>query len=186
MILDGLLLFTGNARGATGTIANGAYTDAPTTGTQDCSNIIDLGELSGLPPSASGGGARDIGIGDDPAMKVMVAVTTAMVGGSSLQMQIQGAPDNGTGGLGSWTVMWTGPAVALAALIQGAQIANVDMPKVIPGQPVPRFLKMTCVSGGTFTGGAIEATLVLDRFDQILGATTGALSGYVPGITVPN
>ncbi|MGI0079115.1 MAG: hypothetical protein ACRECH_05785, partial [Nitrososphaerales archaeon] len=76
MILDGLLTFTGTSNGATGTIANGPQTDAPTTGTQDASNIIDLG-LVGLPPFASGGGARDIGVGDSPSLKLSAIVTTA-------------------------------------------------------------------------------------------------------------
>ena len=55
MILDGLLTFTGTSNGATGGITAGAQTDAPTTGTQAASNIIDLG-VSGLPSSANGGG----------------------------------------------------------------------------------------------------------------------------------
>ena len=42
MILDNLLTFTGTSNGATGGITSGAQTDAPTTGTQAASNIIDL------------------------------------------------------------------------------------------------------------------------------------------------
>jgi hypothetical protein len=77
MILDGYLLFTGGGAG----IGNGdGATDSPTTGTQVSSNVIDLG-LIGIPSFANGGGARDIGIGDDPAMKLMVTkvpLTTAL------------------------------------------------------------------------------------------------------------
>jgi len=185
MILDGLLTFTGTGMGATGTIANGQWTDAPTTGTQDSSNIIDLG-LAGIPTSANGGGARDMGIGDDPALKLSAIVTTAFVGGTSLLLELQGAPDNGSGAPGSYTVMWQSPAaVAEAALTQGAQLANIDVPRVIWEQVLPRFLKLTFVSVGTHTGGAVEAQIVIDRDDQIIG-TSGAMSGYQQGVNVPN
>ncbi|MGH7240172.1 MAG: hypothetical protein ACREHG_08955 [Candidatus Saccharimonadales bacterium] len=184
MILDGLLTFTGTSNGATGTIANGAQTDAPTTGTQDASNIIDLGVV-GLPPFASGGGARDIGVGDAPSLKLSAIVTTAFASGTSLQIELQGAPDNGSGAPGGYTAMFLGPTLAEVNLIQGAQLANADVPRVIFEQVVPRFLKMTFISVGTHTTGAVEAQIVIDRFDQIIGAA-GDLSGYPAGVVVVN
>lgn len=185
MILDGLLTFTGTSNGATGGITAGAQTDLPTTGTQAASNIIDLG-LAGIPTYANGGGARDIGVGDDPSLKLSVVVTTAITGGTSLQIQLQGAPDNGSGAPGSYTTMWTAPAaVAEASLLAGTQLANIDIPRPAPGQALPRFLKLNFISVGTHSAGAVEANIVLDRFDQITG-TTGALSGYPAGINVAN
>lgn len=184
MILDGLLTFTGTFAGASGGIQSGQYTDAPTTGTQDCSNVVDLG-LAGIPTSANGGGARDMGIGDKPSLKLSAIATTAFAGGTSLQLELQGAPDNGSGGQGSYTVLWTSPAYAEATLIQGAQLANIDVPRVLFEEVLPRFLKLTCVSVGTHTGGALEAQIVVDRDDQIIG-TTGAMSGYPAGINVAN
>src|SRR5260221_6814524 len=107
MIIDGLLLFTGTSNGATATIANGANTDAPTTGTQNSSNILDIGVKSGLPASAvGGGGARDLGIGDDPAMKLYIQVITAFAGGTDLTCLLEGAPDAGSNTSGSYTIMW--------------------------------------------------------------------------------
>src|SRR5215472_2186354 len=97
MILDGLLTFTGTSNGATGGITAGPQTDSPTTGTQVASNIIDLGVTSGIPSSANGGGARDIGVGDDPMLKLSAMVTTAFTGGVSLQLELSGAVDNGSG-----------------------------------------------------------------------------------------
>lgn len=191
MILDRLLMFTGSLSGATATIASGPMTDSPTTGTQPASNIIDLGvgtvAPGNVPTFAAGGGARDIGIGDDPMLKLLIEVTTSMAGGTSLQAQLQGAPDSGSGTPGSFTTMWTGPAVTLAGglLNAGAYLANVDVPRTIPGQPLPRFLQLNFISAGTFTGGAVTAWIVIDRFDQITGATN-LLSGYVPGVTVAN
>lgn len=189
MILDGLLTFTGTSNGATGGIQSGAQTDslAQTTGTYNASNILDLG-LSGLPTSAGGGGARDIGVGDDPQLKLSAIITQTVTSGgaATLQVQLQGAPDNGSGAPGSYTTMWTSPTFALAALIQGAQLANVGMPRDLWEQVNPRFLQLQFIIGGaTMTAGLIEANIVIDRFDQIIG-TAGNVSGYPAGINVAN
>jgi len=185
MILDNLLTFTGTSNGASAGITSSAYADAPTTGTQAASNVVDLGVASGVPSSANGGGARDIGVGDDPAMKLSAIVIAAFTGGTSLQLQLQGCVDDGSGGVGSATTMWTSAAIAEATLIAGAQLANVDVPRVVAGQAVPRFLKLNFITVGTHSTGTIECNIVLDRFDQICG-TGGALSGYPAGITVSN
>lgn len=185
MILDNLLLFTGTSNGATGGITAGSYTDLPTTGTQAASNIIDLGVASGVPSSANGGGARDIGVGDNPAMKLCVLVTTAITGGTSLQLQLQGAPDNGSGAEGSYTTMWTSTAYTEATLVAGIQLANIDVPRTVQAQVLPRFLKLNFISVGTHTAGAVQANIVIDRDDQIIG-TAGVYSGYPAGITVAN
>ena len=185
MILDGLLTFTGTSNGATGGITSGAQTDAPTTGTQAASNIIDLGVASGVPSSANGGGARDIGVGDDPSLKLSAIVIAAFTGGTSLQLQLQGAPDNGSGAPGSYSTMWTSAAIAEASLVAGAQLANIDVPRVVFGQAPPRYLKLNFISVGTHSTGTIESNIVIDRDDQIMG-TGGAYSGYPAGITVAN
>ena len=188
MIIDGFFLFTGTSNGASGGITSTANTDAPTTGTQDSSNIVDIGIKSGIPASivgGGGGGARDLGIGDKPGLKVLIQVTTAFTGGTSLQAQIQGAPDNGSGAPGTWYPFWTSQAVAEAALQPGADIGNIFMPQPEPGQPLPRFLKVTFISVGTHTAGQIEAAIVLDQISQIQSAT-GQLSGYPAGLNVAN
>lgn len=185
MILDNLLTFTGTSNGATGGITSGPQTDSPTTGTQIASNIIDLGVASGVPSSANGGGARDLGVGDDPSLKLSCIVTTALTGGTSLQIELDGAPDNGSGAPGSYTVMWQSQAIVEASLIAGAQLANIDVPRVVAGQPLPRFLRLRFISVGTHGAGAVEAQIVLDRDDQIVGPT-GLYSGYPAGLTVAN
>lgn len=187
MILDGLLQFCGTANGATGGITSGANTDAPTTGTQSASNIIDLGISGGLPASISGGGgggARDIGIGND-LLQLLVQVTTAFTGGTSMQVSVQGAPDNGSGSPGSYTEMYLGEAVLEASLVAGAYLANVSFPRTIPGQALPRFLRMQFITSGTHTAGEVQGTIVIDRQDQIKGSS-GNLSGYPAGVTIPN
>lgn len=183
MILDGLLLFTGTSQGASGGITSTSNTDAPTTGTQVASNIIDLGINDGIPAEANGGGARDIAPGYP--LYLWAAVAVAFAGGTSLQLQLQGAPDDGTGSPGSYTTMWTGEAVLLADLIVGAQLANIAVPRPVPGQAMPRFLRLNFISDGTHTGGAVGAGIVLDRFDQPQ-QPDGVLSGYPAGLNVAN
>lgn len=183
MILDNLLTFTGTSNGATGGITSGANTDAPTTGTQVASNIIDLGVASGVPSSANGGGARDIANGYPLWLSVLV--TTLFASGTSLQLELSGAPDNGSGVAGSYTVMWTSPAYLEADLVAGVQLANIMVPRPVNDQAMPRFLRLRFITVGTHTAGAVEANIVLDRDNQVLG-TDDRYSGYPAGLNVAN
>lgn len=188
MIIDALLLFTGTTNGATGTIGvAGTNYDLPTTGTQDSSNILDIGVLNGLPASAvGGGGARDLGVGDDPAMKLLAQVVTTFGGGTDLIVQLAGAPDAGSNTPGSYTTMWAAPAAVVeASLVQGLKLANVDLPRTLGAQVLPRYLKMVFVSTGTHTSGAVIGAIILDNFHQVVG-TAGVISAYPAGITVAN
>jgi len=184
-ILDAQLQFTGYPA-TTGIAVPGTNYDLPTTGAQNSSNIIDL-HMLGIPKLAAGQGARDIGVGDDPAMKLLIQVVTAMVGGTSLIVALQGAPDDGTGNPGAWTTWWASAAVVTANLTQGARLYDMDMPRPPPGVGVPRFLQLSYTAAGTFTGGAIGAWIVLDRMDQMYNGTNNAVLGaYPPGIVVAN
>lgn len=185
MILDALLTFTGTQYGATGGVQSGQWTDAPTTGTQTSSNILDLGLTSGIPTSANGGGARDIGIGDDPAMKILVQCVVAFVGGTSLQLALQGAPDSGSGTPGSYTTMLETQAIPIADLVIGARLFDTDVPRPVPAQPLPRYLQMEYISVGTFTAGQIRGHLVLDRMD-IPEQSNAVMGGYPAGVTIAN
>ncbi len=189
MIRDGLLTFTGTSNGASGGITSGAQTDLPTTGTQVASNVVDLG-MAGLPASISGGGgggARDIAVGDDPMLKLSVICEVAFNNSATLQLILQGAIDNGSGApSSSWTTMWSSAVIANAALIAGVDLANIDVPRPVPGQALPRFLRLEFVTAtGTNSTGLINAAIVIDRMDQVIG-TGGAMSGYPAGITVAN
>jgi hypothetical protein len=186
MILDGLLMFTGTSNGASGGITLGPQTDRPTTGTQVSSNIIDL-HMAGIPVLAAGQGARDMGIGDDPALKLLIQVTAAMTGGTSLQVALAGAGDSGTGTPGAFTTWWLSPVYLEATLLAGTRLYDMDMPRPPAGVAVPRFLQISFISAGTHTGGAIEACIVLDRHDQMYNATANnILGGYPPGIVINN
>jgi len=174
MMLDGLLAFSLPAG------------DVPTA-TATSGNIIDL-HLVGIPVLANNQGARDMGIGDDPALKLLVQVTAAFAGGTSLAVALQGATDNGSGAPAAFSTWWTGPAVALASLTAGARLYDMDMPRPPAGIAVPRFLQLNYVIVGTMSGGGtLKAYIVLDRHDQMYNATNNAvLGGYVPGVVVAN
>ena len=177
MILDGLLMFD-NVQNFTGYVA----------GTYQSTNVLDLHVVNGgLPVLASGQGARDIGIGDDPAMKLFIGVTVAFTGGTNLIAKFEGAPDNGSGAPSTYVTYLTSATVLLANLTVGARIMDVDVPRPPPDTTFPRFLRLEYVTTGTMTAGTIEAGLVLDRPDQpLLGTATPYWGGYPAGIIVVN
>lgn len=178
MILDGLLQF------------DSAVSLAIGAGTQASTNVIDLGVASGIPSSANGGGARDMGIGDDPALKFVVQVTTTFTSGgaATLAVALQGAIDNGSGVPAAFSTWWTSPAYALATLNAGSRLFDMDMPRPPDGIAIPRFLRLLYTVGTTnFTAGNVSAYLVIDRDDQpYQGTDNSILGGYAPGITVAN
>lgn len=178
MILDALLQF------------DSAANLAQVVGTYNSANVIDLGITSGIPSSANGGGARDIGIGDDPALKLLVLVTTTFTSGGAgtLQVNLQGAIDNGSGAPAAFSTWWSSPAYALATLNAGSQLFNMDMPRPPDGIAIPRYLRLTYgVGGATMTAGTVQSYIVIDRMDQMYqGTDNSILGGYQAGITVAN
>jgi hypothetical protein len=205
MILDAQLMFTGGP-GGIGTVPPGTtlrIADNVTATGATSNNIIDLaiGQTNlagGLPLSTTSPSTqpfRDLGIGDDPAMKILVqAIGTSWApGGATLAVALQGAPDSGTGTPGSFATWYTSPAVSgttINSTTGGARLMDMDMPRPPSGQPIPRFLQLLyTVAGGPFTGTAnfLLATLVLDRADHVYNATNNVVwGGYAPGITVAN
>jgi hypothetical protein len=159
-------------------------------GTQVSANVIDLGITSGIPTSANGGGARDIGIGDDPAMKLLVQVITTFTSGgaATLACTLQGAVDNGSGAPAAFSSWWTSPAFALATLNAGSRLMDMDMPRPPDGIAVPRFLRMSyAVAAATVTAGSVSSFIVLDRDDQMYqGTDNSIMGGYPAGINVAN
>ena len=173
MILDAFLAFD------TSTLitANGT--------TQNSANVIDLGG-PGLPVLANLSGARDIGIGDDPAMKLLVQVTVAASTGTSMTVSLEGATDNGSGGANAYSVWWVSPAYTTAQLVVGARLMDMDMPRPPAGIAMPRFLKLVYTTVST-CNPTVESFIVLDRMDQNYESTNNAvMGGYPAGIYINN
>lgn len=181
MILDALLQFTASGGDA-----------MPNATTSTSGNIIDIGvglqtttNANGvaIPSPASGAGARDLGIGDDPSLKIYCVVSVAPSAGTNIAVSIQGAPDNGSGAPGSFTTYATGPTVTQANALVGVQLLAIDMPRPAPGVAYPRYLQLSYTTSGNMSTGKMVAWIVVDRFDQV---GYNPLSGYVPGLTVAN
>ena len=148
MIIDGLLLFS-SAQNLT-------------TGTEVSTNVIDL--LN----------ARDMGVGDDPALKIACFVITAFAttDSATLTIQAQGSTDNST-----FTVYAQSRAYSAADLTAGEKLFPIDWPHRSVSA-LPRYLRLAYVCSTLhFTPGALTSMLVLDRQDG---------TQYPAGITVAN
>lgn len=109
--------------------------------------------------------ARDLGIGDSPAVQVIASVNTAFTTTNSgtLQVQFQGSTDSST-----WTTYAETPAIAQSALTAGRQLAGFDVPRPGPGVALPRYYRLNYVVGtGTFTAGKVDAWLGIGRSDLV-------------------
>lgn len=183
MILDSLLQFSNNQA---------------ITATANSTNIIDIGlglqptanpNGNAIPSPAQGGGARDLGIGNsDAGLRMIVQVGTVFATLTSLTVALQGAVDDGTGAPAAFSTYWTGPAVAVASLVAGARLFDMDVPRPPQGIAVPRFLQLVYTVGGSnATTGTITAYVVGNRDDQMYNGTNNAvIGGYRAGITVAN
>ncbi|MBS0539372.1 MAG: hypothetical protein JSR47_11480 [Proteobacteria bacterium] len=121
--------------------------DTPTsTGSLASTNIVDLGV------------ARDIGGAVTDQLMLLCEVVTAFTSGGSgtLQVQVQTAPDNGSGAPGAWSTLVQSDAVALAALVPGYKF----LPGELPGG-TQRFVRLNYVVGtAAMTAGALKSALV--------------------------
>lgn len=159
---------------------------ATVAGTYD-SDTLDYGILSGIPSSATGGGARDMGVGDDPALKLLVQIGTTFAGGTNLIVTIKGAVDDGTGNPAAFTTWWSSPTYLTATMNAGSRLLDIDFPRPPDGAAIPRFVKLSYTTTGTFTAGAVSSFVVLDREDYAYQGTDNAIrGGYPAGINVAN
>jgi hypothetical protein len=180
MILDSFLQFDAAA----------GFSFNQAAATYQSANSIDL-HMAGIPVLANLQGARDIGIGDKPALKLTSQVTVACTSGgaATLVVSIRGATDDGTGAPAAFTTWWSSPTYALATLaVVGAKLLDMDMPRPPAGIAIPRFIQLQYVIGtAAGTGGVIKSYVVLDRMDQPYSGVGNAVpGGYPAGITIAN
>lgn len=181
MILDALQMFD---------LPSAPRNLAQVVGTYASTNVLDYGIVSGIPSSANGGGARDMGIGEDHALKLFAQVATTFTSGGAgtLQVSLQGAIDDGNGNPAAFSTWWSSPAYALASLNAGSRLFNMDFPRPPDGVAVPRYVRLLyTIAGATMTAGQMVAGVVLDRDDQMYQSTDNSiLGGYPAGINVAN
>lgn len=98
-------------------------------------------------------------VGRSFAMRMYCNVVVALAGGTSIQVQLI---TSASANLSSPTVLASGPVVALAAAIAGAELLDVP----IPGTS-QRYLGLQFVTLGTFTGsGAVQGGVVSETDNQ--------------------
>lgn len=172
MIMDKLLEFDPSGTALTVTAAS--------------TNVLDAHGASLIPAfSSTVKPGRDMGAGGGlitPKLVVLITTTFGAGGAATLQVQFQGAPDNGSGAPGTYVTYAESPARALADLVAGNRILDIDWPRIAPSPNtpalLPRFYRLNyIVATGPMTSGALGAWIVLGRDDQV---------AYIPGVTVAN
>lgn len=129
-------------------------TGALLTATAVSTNTIDLGAKRDLSTTAP--------------LTISTLVSATFVGGTSLQVTVQGSPDDTT-----WTTLESGAVVPIAGLIEGAQIANIGIPASDPVGFAPyRYLRLDYIVVGVMTAGAVTSDIVSNKQNDV---------GYPPG-----
>jgi len=171
MLMDINLQFS-NAQAITST--------APSTGVLDLATGLMLtGSTYVTNPSINYGPnatyfGEDLGIGDSQGQPTIVgsalSAFTSGGGSATLQVALQGAPDNGGGtisGLTFTTFMETGaiPQASLQTSVspfQSNRMFAFALPRRQTGIALPRFLRLDyIVASGPFTGGTLDADVTL-------------------------
>lgn len=119
--------------------------DQAITTTAASSNVIDLG--------ADG---ADVNSPNFKDAEVLVQVTTAFAGGTSIVATLQ-TDDNAA--FSSATSLLATAAIATASLVAGYQFAIGKLPKV----GLERYIRINYTVVGTMTAGAVMAGLILDN-----------------------
>ena len=147
--------------------------NTPILGAAVRSNIYDiLGQGVGTAPSNIIGTrtlfGSDLGIGGvKPQLEVLLG-SAAFVGGTSLNVAFQAAPDTaGTHAAGAWTTLVETGAILTASLTAAQVIARFDWPPAFPANLNARYLSLLFTPVGTFSAGTINAAIVtMVRDDQ--------------------
>ena len=154
--------------------AQAVTTTAESTNTYDILQGQALATSGGtytVPPNAIVGNAtyfgEDLGGGrgvGTPEVEVYQVGTTAPSGATSLQVQLQGAPDNGGGTIGglTFTPYIESQVIPEASILAPRLICAFAFPNRSPNNAgLPRFINLNYVCVGTFSNLSISAYINL-------------------------
>lgn len=132
--------------------------DQAITVTAVSTDVIDFGATM-RPQHAANVLDRDLGMGTKP--KIRVQVTTAFVGLTSLQVEVQTANQEN---FSDAVVTLTTAAIPLAQLVAGYVFPIDQMPIGMRG----RYMRLRYVVAGTATAGTVFAGLVFDNDERVV------------------
>ena len=159
MIFDANLIFDSAVSLANGMQGVNVFTNG---GSQVSSNVLDMLYQRDLGQGSSGPATLDL----------VLLVTTAFAGGTSLNVQLQGSTDNVT-----YTTYSQSGAIPIAALGLGAKIFRSMVAAAQPeAGPAPRYYRLNYLCAGAMTAGAVIAAI----------ASGDDVHYYRPGIAVAN
>lgn len=113
--------------------------------------------------SAQPGQADAMGVGDPrPEISVIVGTALATASAATVSVELQGAPDSGSGVPGTWQVFGATPFITAAQGAAGTQLCRLPFLPPFPFNERPRFLRLNfnIPSGVDFTAGTIASALV--------------------------
>ncbi len=150
------------AQAITATAVSAAVYDVTGAGVGNVPKMIFGVDANGVQQTAG----FDIGTGagmNRPVAMFTIDQTFTAAGAATLVIQIEAAPDNGSGSEGAYTVIQqTGP-LALAQLVAGQEPLVVEFDALLPGEVLPRFYKFNyVVATGPFIAGELTANILLD------------------------
>jgi len=146
----------------------------PSTNTYDILNgaaLLTAGGTYTVPPNSIIGVnqtffGEDLGLGRGMGTPQVVGYTGSGTPGTatSLQVQLQGAPDNGGGTIAglAFVVYIQTRAILLASIIASRRLFAFDFPRRQEGDGLPRFINLNyVVAGANFTGLTITSYINL-------------------------
>lgn len=159
--------------------AQAVTTTAVSTNTYDILQGLTLASVGGTytvpPPFNIVGNAtyfgEDLGIGSgqgEPRFVISSGSTTP-TGGTSLQISVQSAPDNGGGTIAGLTFVpyIQTRAIPAASILASSRIASISFPKREVGQGLSRFVQLNYTVVGTWSGLTLSATITTGPDDAV-------------------
>lgn len=151
-IMDNLLVFS-SAQALTTTAASTSIVDLTGAGSGNAPNLVwGTSTVFG----------EDIGIGSgtgSPRLRIDLVVVPA--GGTSINFQFQGAPDNGSNAPGTYVTYAETGAILTADFSADKRVWDIAVPNREIAAAMPRFLRVNYTIVGTYSTGTVNAFIYL-------------------------